>query len=222
MPVRSRAVDRGTARGRRIVVELCREIEEARLDRGLSYASIGRALGLSGQQVGRICRGQSPELGVVRLAQLLAVVGLDLSARAFPGGPPIRDAGHVALLERLRARLGPGFVWRTEVPVAPMSIDGAPDLRAWDVTLSGRGFMVAVEAETHVRDLQALERRIALKLRDGVVAGVILLLSDTQHHQIMLREAGTSLRAAFPVSARKALRRLANGEPPEGNAILLL
>jgi hypothetical protein len=167
VPLRTRPLDRGTAKGRSLVQQLCRDLEEARLDRGLSYAALGRALGLTGQQVGRICSGRSRELTVVRIAQLYALVGLDLSARGFPSGHPFRDAGHVALLGRFQARLGPGLRWRTEVPIGAASVEGPRDFRAWDAVVSGAGWTIGVEAETHVRDLQALERRLALKQRDG-------------------------------------------------------
>ena len=221
MPVRTRVLDRGTSKGRAVVLQLCRDLEEARLDRGLSYAALGRALGITGQQVGRICRGRSPNVTVVRLAQLFALVGLDLSARGFPAGQPLRDAGHVALLERLRLRVAPTLVWRTEVPVVATTI-GWPDLRAWDAAVSGRGWTIGIEAETHVSDLQALERRLALKQRDGTVTAVILVLNDTRHHRDLIRSSSTSLRSAFPTSARTALRLLSRGDVPTGNAIVLV
>lgn len=221
MPVRTRILDRGTSRGRAVVRQLCRELEEARLDRGLSYAALGRALGITGQQVARICQGRSPSVSVLRLAQLFALVGLDLSARGFPAGQPLRDAGHVALLERLRGRIAAALLWRTEVPVVSVAA-GLRDLRAWDATVSGRGWTLGIEAETHVRDLQALERRLALKQRDGAVTAVILLLNDTRHHRELMRSLRTPLRTVFPTSARAALRGLRRGDLPAGNAIVLL
>src|SRR4051812_7522537 len=105
MPVRQNPADRGTARGRRIVIEMSRELEDARIASGLSYAHLGKAVGISGQQAARICRGRSPDVSIVRIAGLLAAAGLDLAARAYPAGPPIRDAAHVALLARFRAPL---------------------------------------------------------------------------------------------------------------------
>jgi transcriptional regulator with XRE-family HTH domain len=222
MPLRMRPLDRGTARGRSLVQQLCRELEEARLDRGLSYAALGRAVGVTGQQVGRICRGQSPQLTMVRIAQLYALVGLDLSARGFPGGQPLRDAGHVALLGRFQARLGSVLRWRTEVPIASESPDGPRDFRAWDAVVGGVGWEIGVEAETHVRDLQALERRLALKQRDGAMPVVILVLADTRHHRELISVAGPALRSAFPTTARAAMRSLGLGEAPSSNAVVRL
>ena len=88
MPTRQRAVDRGKALGARHVAELCREAEEVRLNANISYVAIGRALRISGWQAARILRGQSRNVSLVRLAEVLAVVGLELSARAFPAGTP--------------------------------------------------------------------------------------------------------------------------------------
>ena len=226
MPARQRAVDRGKARGARLVVELCREAEEARLNANITYVAVGRALRISGWQAARILQGRSPNVSLVRLAELLAVVGLELSARAFPAGAPIRDAGHVALLERLRARLPTGTGWRLEAPI--LSIDsaagfhGPTDSRAWDALIIGEGWTVAVEAETRIRDVQALERRVALKARDGSVSTVILLMNDTRHHRRLLDGPNPSLRLMFPGTARAALKALALGRSPAGSSIVLL
>jgi hypothetical protein len=217
-----RPLDRGTAKGRSLVQQLCRELEDARLDRGLSYAALGQTLGITGQQVGRICSGRSRELTVVRIAQLYALVGLDLSARGFPNGQPIRDAGHVALLGRFQTRLGPGVRWRSEVPIGGASVEGPRDFRAWDAVVSGVGWAIGVEAETHVRDLQALERRLALKQRDSGTSLVILVLADTRHHRELIAGAGIALRSAFPTSARAALWSLRRSEPPGSSAVVLL
>jgi transcriptional regulator with XRE-family HTH domain len=216
--VPTRAAIRGRALGQRLVQRLSTEIDNAARDRGLSYASIGRATGLSGQQVGRICRGEAGEVSLVRLTELATVVGLDLAARTYSGGTPLRDRAHAALLERLRARLPVSLHWRTEVPIVQMP--GAPDQRAWDAMISGPSWLVGVEAETRVADLQALERRLALKRRDGAVDAVILLLNDTRHHRILLDSVPAL--AGFAMPARAALRALGRGERPSGDAVVRL
>jgi hypothetical protein len=159
---------------------------------------------------------------VVRIAQIYALVGLDLSARGFPSGQPLRDAAHVALLGRFQARLGPGLRWRTEVPIASASAEGPRDFRAWDAVVSGVGWAIGIEAETHVRDLQALERRLALKQRDGAMSVVIVVLGDTRHHRELMSGAGIALRSAFPTTARAALRSLGRAESPASNAVVLV
>ncbi|MEZ0239226.1 MAG: hypothetical protein ACAH65_00365, partial [Chloroflexota bacterium] len=75
----------------------------------------------------RIERGELPTVSVVQLALACGAVGLEFSGRAFPGGDPTRDAGHLRLLTRFRKLLPPSAPWRTEVPI-PL----AGDRRALD------------------------------------------------------------------------------------------
>ena len=222
MPVRRGPIEIGKDRGRYLVASVCRQIDDARIDRGLSYATLGRAVDLTGQQVARICQGRSSMVALDLLARLAAVVGLELAARTYPGGQPLRDGAQRALLERFRARLGADVRWRPEVPVVPKALDGKPDLRAWDAVIAGRDWRAAVEAETHVGDAQSLLRRVALKQRDGdVPGGIVLVLNDSRHHRELLRTMAGEISAAFPIEARAALRRLARGEAP-GSAVVLL
>lgn len=199
-----------------------RDAEAARAASGTSYSAIARALRLSPEQVARIMQARSPAASVVRTAQILEAVGLQLSARAFLGGMPVRDAGQIKLLGRLRARIHTGLVWTDEVPVLEVLVPGNVDLRAWDAGIDGPGVRVRIDAETHVGDLQAVERRVALKQRDGEESCVILLLADTQHHRTLLAQAGDAIRARFPVPQRTALAALRDGRSPDGNALVLL
>ena len=82
------------------------------------------------------------------------------------------------------------------MPIGGASVEGPRDFRAWDAVVSGVGWTIGVEAETHVRDLQALERRLALKQRDGAMSLVILLLADTRHHRELMSGPGMTLRSA--------------------------
>lgn len=154
---------------------------------------------------------------MVELAILSAVVGLQLSVNAFPVGAPMRDHAHAALLERFRALLSAALKWATEVPMP-----NAGDLRAWDARITGPDFRIGVEAETRVRDGQALERRIRAKQRDGMVDGVILILADTRANRQFLRERSASFTKLFPVAPRDVLTALAAGRRPPGNAVVLV
>jgi hypothetical protein len=73
-----------------------------------------------------------------------------------------------------------------------------------------------------LRDLQALERRLAVKLRDDGRDRLVLLLADTRHNRQALRLAGDSLAAAFPVRGRDALATLEQGRYPSGSSIVRL
>jgi hypothetical protein len=165
----------------------------------------------------RIESGKVPDVGVVRLGSMLSVVGLELSMRAFPGGSPLRDAGHAALLMKVRASLHPDLGWSIEVPLPHPG-----DRRAWDALIRGRDWRYGVEAETHPTDGQALARRLELKSRDGDVDGVILVLPATRHTRAFLHAAGDLLAPVFPVPGRRCLELLRAGVDPGGGAIVVL
>lgn len=217
MAPKERAVDRGSRLARRLLSELGREIRDARLAASLTQVQVALACGLAASYVSRIERGASPGVSLQHLARILSVVGLDLTARAYPAGSPLRDAGHVALLGRLRALIAPSLTWRTEVPLPK-----AGDPRAWDALIGGQRFRCGVEAEMRPRDLQALERRLSLKKRDGDVDHVLLLLADTRANRAFMREYGDALRVNYPVEGRGALAALAAGRDPGGSAVILL
>jgi hypothetical protein len=178
---------------------------------------IGRAIDLSGPAVSRVLGGRTEDAGVIRLSTIAAVVGLDLAIRTYPGGTPVRDAAHGALLRAFRARLHASLTWGTEVPL-PRS----RDQRAWDGFIRGRGWRYGVEAETHPTDAQALGRRLELKRLDGDVDGVILVLPATRHTRTFLRLAGDLLRPNFPIAGSRALELLGAGVDPGGSAIVVI
>lgn len=222
MPVRHRAAERGSRRGRDQLDTLLREAEEARIASGLSYAALGRAVRLSPAQVGRLLRRRSDDVGLVRLAELLGAVGLDVAARAFPAGPAVRDAPSIALLDRFRLRVHPACPVRAEVPVVELATPGVMDLRAWDLAVDGPDWTLRLDAETRLGDVQALLRRTALKQRDSAVECVVLLLSETRHNRAVAEVARDALMAQFPVPPRLALARLRRGATPGGNALIFL
>ena len=217
MPARPRAIDVAAERARATRAEIGRGLRQARLDRDLSLAEIGRSVGISAPQASRIERGLARTVSVEQLARMAAVVGLDLAVRLYPGGAPIRDAAHAALLDRLRQRLHPALRFATEVP---LPVRGDP--RAWDAAIRGNGWMRPVEAETRPRDLQALERRVSLKLRDAGLEDVLLLLLDSEHNRRFVRLNRDSLAARFSVPGSRALELLAAGVEPPGSAVVLL
>jgi len=212
-----RFVRRARRLAREAVTRIGDEVHQARLALGLSQEEVGRIVGMSRSKVGRIERAEYGSAPLADLVRVAAVVGLELSVRAYPVGAPYRDRAHAALLDRLRRRVHPDLGWRTEVPFPDVS-----DLRAWDALITGRDFRDGVEAETRVRDGQALERRVAQKLRDGAAQHVILLLSDTRANRSFVRDRRGSLAAAFPVASATPLRALAEGRDPGGSALIVL
>jgi hypothetical protein len=129
----------------------------------------------------------------------------------------VRDAAQLALLRRLRGSLPSGVRIRFEVP---LGIQG--DLRAWDAIIEGPGWWRPVEAETRLRDLQALQRRLRLKCRDAGVSAVILLVADTRHNRQVLRTNADALAELCPTSSRQLLTTLRTGRPPARGGVLIL
>jgi hypothetical protein len=162
-------------------------------------------------------RGRYPSVPFVVVAQYLSVTGLELSARAYPVGGGLRDIAQIRLVDRLRTQTSAEIRWQTEVP---MPIAG--DLRAWDVVLHIGSVTVGVDAETRLRDFQAIDRRLALKTRDSGVDHAILLVASTRSNRGALRELGGAIRNNYPMSSADALAALKAGRSPNGNAIILL
>ena len=217
MATGERRSDRGTSRGWSLALTLGREIRLARRSLGLSQAVVAEAIGLSGPTLSRLERGIAPAVPLITLARACEIVGLELSARAFPGGRPIRDARHGRLLGRFHGRLHSSLGWGTEVP-----LPGTGDPRAWDGMVSGSGWRYGTEAELNPIDGQALLRRLNLKRRDGRVDGVLLLLPDTRASRAFRREFAELLEADFPVPGIRALKLLSIGADPGGSAIIVL
>ena len=192
------------------------ELRGARRIAGISQDRLGAAAGLSGSEVGRIERGESPWLTTINVARLLSTVGLDLWVRAYPGGPPVRDAAHLRLLARFEARLPPSVRCQREWPI-PNLRDG----RALDLFLAGLPRKTAVEAETILDDLQALERDINLKRRDAGLDRMILLVRDSRRNRDILR-ATDVLQRSFPMSTRATMAALARGQDPGADGIVVL
>ena len=217
MVTRERRLDRGTRLARRALAATGEELREARLRAGLAQQTVAAAVGISHAEVSRIEHGLARWVPYETLAVIAAVLGLDLPLRTHPSGEPIRDVAQLVLLGKLRSLLPIVLRWLTEVPLRVPR-----DRRAWDAVIEGRGWRVPVEAESHLRDVQALSRRIALKQRDDESEVVILLVADTRHNRHVLRLAALDLVAAFPTPGRLALAALSNGERTPGSAIVLL
>ena len=209
--------DRGRRLARRSLQLIGEELREARLRAGLTQRQLGAAVGISHTGVSRIELGRAPHVSYETLVVMATVLGLDLPLRAYPSGEPIRDAGQIPLLGKLRSRLASSLAWRTEVL---LRIPG--DRRAWDGVIGGAGWEVPVDAEARLHDVQAWNRREALKRRDDNRDVVILLVADTRHNRHVLRLVAADLASEYPVRGADALAALAAGERPAGSAIVLL
>lgn len=217
MPPRDRAVARGARISDRIRRVIGLEFRSLRRSASLTQRELGRMVGVSASMICRLEHGILRSLSVELMARIAAVLGNDLAVKLYPSGPPVRDAGHLALLEAFRRHVSSAFRWIAEWP-----LPGPRDPRAWDVGLLGAGVRIGVEGETNPDDLQALERRLAQKQKDGQVDRVILLIKGTERNRRLVREAGIGLRLAFPLDTHEVLRALREGRDPGANGIVFL
>ena len=219
MPSRERRVVRGMVRGEQQTRAIGTDLREARLRVGLSQRAVADATGLARSTIERLELGHGRDLSIRTASIVASAVGLDVVVRTYPADGPIRDAALIALLGRLRARLGPDWSWRYEV-----AIPKAGDLRAWDAAArhASSGIRVVIEAETRLRDIQDLLRRLALKRRDAGDPRVLLLVAGTRANRAATNLARDALRAEFPCAMRRALVSLGRGELPEADALILL
>jgi transcriptional regulator with XRE-family HTH domain len=207
---------RGARRSRMLRQRTGDELGTHRRSLGISLREIAHKLEVSVDRLARAERGDASALTIDLAAQYAAVVGLTLAVSLHPGGDAVRDRGHLALLERFRRRLPAGVKWRTEVPI-PI----AGDLRSGDAVMSTKSVDHLVEAETHLGDFQAFERRIGAKARDLGTDRMVLLLADTRHNRAMLHTI-PAIREQFPIDARAWFRAIGRGEDPGGDALVIL
>lgn len=223
MSTRERPTDRGARTARADLSRVGADLRQARVDGGLSIRVVAVASGISGAQISRLERGLLPTVSITQLARVGAVVGLDVRVRTYPGSDALRDAGQLRVIERLRLRVHSGVRIRLEVPLPIVG-----DRRAWDVWLAnlvdelGANRRMPAEVETRIGDAQAQMRRLTLKMRDGDVEHVLLVVADTPANRRAVSAAWNVLGGMFPVSARKALAALSAGRYPGGSSLIFI
>lgn len=192
------------------------EVRRGRRMAGVSQDHLGLAVDLSGSEVGRVEHGTAPWLTVIHASELLRAVGLDLWARAYLAGPPLRDVAHLRLLADFEGRLHPSVKCQREWP-----IPGEGDSRAIDLLLTNLPKRIGVEAETVLDDLQAMQRELNLKQRDAGLERLILLVRGSRRNREILR-AADALQRDLPLSSRAVMAALARGRDPGANGIVIL
>ena len=217
MPIRTSRVDEAARRARNHVDEVLRSLIAARLNAGLSQTRVAAALGVSRSL---LCAWEARRIvpTPIQLYQWGAVVGLDLSIRAFPGGSPLRDAGQLRLLERFHALIGDAWTWRTEVPVSA----DPRDRRAFDSVLSRDVRQVAVEAVSRIVDAQGQVRPIMLKEEAAEIDCIVLVVPGSRANRLAVALARPTLEPAFPGDRRATLAALRTGEVPSANALIFV
>jgi len=209
-------VDEAARLAARAFASITDDLREARIGLGLTQADVARVLGVSRSRVCRIERGRATNLTLDYLSRHAAVVGLRASVKLYPIGGGLRDAAQARYIARFVQRVG--RLWRVRLDV-PIPLPG--DLRGIDVLLEG-ACVICVEVVTRLRDLQAVLRASQLKQRDIGAARLIIVVAATHANRRALAEARPTLLATFDLDTQHVLAKLAAGQDPGRNAIILL
>lgn len=192
------------------------ELRDARLAHGLTQAEVAGALGVSRSYVSRIERRALRTSSLKAVARHAVVVGLRMSVKLYPVGGALRDVAQARYIARFVDRIGHAWRVRLEMPVP---LPG--DLRAVDVVLEG-ACVIAVEVVTRLRDLQAILRAAQLKQRDIGAARLIIVVAGTHANRTVLDQARATLLATFDLDTRRTMAKLAAGEDPGRDAIVVI
>jgi transcriptional regulator with XRE-family HTH domain len=207
--------------GRRLadwqIQQIGRELRVARIASGKRIVDVARQARLSAAQVSRIERGLLRSVRFVHLAAIGAAVGLKLVISAWPLIRRVLDKPQLELFDRLLKRVHASWRWETEVPMPKLG-----DLRAADARGSIPGCTVVVELLARFSDFQAQSRAALLKKRDLAADRLLLVIYGSTTNRKALREAGTAVRAQFPLDTRQVLRAMSEGRDPGADGIVLL
>lgn len=218
MTARERPGDTGQIEARNIVIQLCRDIRQARIAAGWSQAMVATAAGLSRSVYARLERGEIADPTVGQLCRAARAVGLATSMSLFPAGVRLHDRPQLRVLDCIQGLLGRPLRMPREVT---LPIPG--DLRAWDAAITDDRAMVFVEGVSRIGDAQAMQRRVELKRRDDPRSNVVILaVGNTRHNRAVLAEHREALRADFPLDGASILRALRAGKLPHASGIVLL
>jgi len=217
MTTRESNSDRGRRRGSEMARAILRELRDARVSLGLSQVELARALGWSQQNYSRFELDQLNDISLVDICVAASVLGLEPSVSLHRVGPALRDKGHAALIGRLLRHVSPAWHVAREVP-----FPNHGDPRWWDLLLRLPDFRLGVEAETRIRDMQALTRRMKERARNGGADELLLLLSDSGHNRGLVDELRRALGERFAMAPGDVLRALRAGDGLNGSAVVLL
>jgi transcriptional regulator with XRE-family HTH domain len=218
MATRETRHHRGRQAAEGLVRTLLRELIDRRKQAGVSQRALAAELGCSQSELWRLEHLVAiGRVSFVEVGELAAVLGLELGAGLHPDGDPIRDKGHQAVIGRFRKVLSPAFRVAAEVP-----LPNPGDQRSWDLLLRIDGQLAGVEAETRIRDIQALVRRIRQRERDGGTDILLLVLSNSAVNRRLVAELRTALGPSFATSPRLTLAALRSGKALAGSGVILI
>ena len=218
MPIRQGHAELGNDDASRIRSAVAHELRETRQALGLSQQAVADAARISSSRLGRLERNEMADPSIAATCRAARVLGLTVSIKLYPAGSPVRDAASLALAAR--------FAKVVALPVrvrGETALPGEDDLRAWDGMLVDEADAAFTEYEARLGDLQAMARRLQLKLRDDPRSSVlIVVVSRTRHNVRVLREHRETLRYLLPLDGAAIARELRAGRIPKAGGIIVL
>ncbi len=195
---------------------LVTELRDERQTANVSQRALAGELAWHQSELNRLERFDFPNVPLVRLSEMAAVLGLELSVRLHRAGDPIRDRASQALIAGFLTVVS-GAYRVTREALLP-----AGDQRSWDILLRLGAGLVGVEALTRVRDIQAVVRHVRLRERDGGVDHVLLVLSDSVHNRAILSQLIEALGPRFMAPRRDIIAALKAGRLIPGSGVILM
>jgi transcriptional regulator with XRE-family HTH domain len=200
-------------------------IRQLREDAGLTLTHVALAAGVDRRYLARVESGDRGA-SVETLAVVLAVLGADLSLKAYPTtGPTIRDRHQAPMVEALLRALHPRWRASPEVPVY------RPARGVIDVVLDDTVSPLAVASEHH-SELRRLEQQVRWHrekelslpsaelwrfLQRGEVpppTSRLLVLRSTRATRALANAHEQTLEAAYPARTRAILAALTTADAP--------
>jgi transcriptional regulator with XRE-family HTH domain len=199
-----------------LVRKVVSELRQERQTANLSQRAVAAELGWQQSALNRLERFDFKNVPLVRLVEIAAVLGLDVSISLHRVGDALHDGASQGLIGRFLRVVSANY------RVTREALLPSGGQRSWDVLLRLGALLVGVELVTRVRDVQALVRLIRLRERDGGVDHVLLVLSDSVHNRALLEQLTAALGPRFMTPPRQILDALRAGRPVPGSGVLLM
>ena len=217
MPAKDERSSKGLLIGDRIVAAVLTELRNARHDANLSQAALAKKLGWTQTRYSRFERNADP-ITVEDVCLVSIVLGLKPRFDLYRVDEGLRDQGSVGLVNRFCALLSPVWSVMREAPFPNLG-----DFRSWDVLLRlGSSFRVGVEAETRLRELEELVRRIRQRELHGGVNEILVLLSRSGHNRSNRETLRAALGPNYLAPPGDLLAALRTGRQLPGSGVILL
>lgn len=218
---RIRPIDLAGASARRTAQRLGADARTARLSLGWTQRAVAHRSMVSQASVSRLESGDA-RLSLLIVSRIGTALGVDLSARFFPGtGVGLRDSGQLALAEVVRAQAHRSWRIGFEVPV------GEDSRQAADVVLSGASGGLHLELESRLVDFQAQLRsgelkRDSMQQRYRTRLAFVLALRDSAANRAAVRAHRAVIAAALPATTSEVWQAIRTGNPLSADGLLWL